>query len=90
MMVQHEVLPHTLQVCCAPTHPQLLLTRLISQEPLLSEGKRPVLRQLVQQLVAKLQEPQPTRFDLFKVRPGGCWCVTAVTAHTQQQLQQLR
>lgn len=46
---------------------QVLLTQVLNQEPLISENKRPALRQLLERLVAKLLEPQHSQFDLFKV-----------------------
>eukprot|EP00878_Enallax_costatus_P017719 GHUV01018616.1.p1 GENE.GHUV01018616.1~~GHUV01018616.1.p1 ORF type:complete len:147 (+),score=26.32 GHUV01018616.1:228-668(+) len=46
---------------------EVLLTQLINQEPLISESKRPAVRQLLERLVAKLLEPQYSQFDLFKV-----------------------
>lgn len=46
---------------------QVLLTQIINQEPLVSESKRPAVRQLLERLVAKLLEPQHSQFDLFKV-----------------------
>jgi hypothetical protein len=50
---------------------QVMVTHIISQEPLISEGKRPLLRQLLQRLVDKQLEPQASHFDLFKVGGRG-------------------
>lgn len=46
---------------------QVMVTHIISQEPLVGEGKRPLLRQLLQLLIDKQLEPQASHFDLFKV-----------------------
>lgn len=50
---------------------QVLLTQIISQEPLCGESKRPLLLQLLRRLVAKQLEPQPSYFELSKVQ-GSC------------------
>lgn len=44
-----------------------MVTHIISQEPLMGENKRPLLRQLLQRLIDKQLEQQPSHFDLFKV-----------------------
>ena len=46
---------------------QVLLSQIIRQEPLISENRRPALRQLVERLVLKMQETQHHSFSLFKV-----------------------
>ena len=46
---------------------QVMVTHIISQEPFIGEGKRPLLHQLLQRLVDKQLEPQHTHFDLYKV-----------------------
>jgi len=63
-------------------HLQVLLTQIINQEPLISEGKRPALRQLIERLIAKLTEQQHSQFDLLKV----CSCrggQVAISSHVQ-------
>lgn len=46
----------------------LLVTEMISREPLLSEKRRPALKQMVERLVDKLGADPYKRFGLFKVR----------------------
>jgi dynein assembly factor with WDR repeat domains 1 len=46
---------------------QVLLAQILNQEPLISDNKKPVLRQLIQRLIAKLTEPQYSQFDVTKV-----------------------
>lgn len=43
-----------------------MLSQLITTEPLLGDRQRSALRQVLSRLVAKLQEPPYSRFDLFK------------------------
>lgn len=50
---------------------QVLLSQIIRQEPLISENRRPALRQLIGRLIEKMQEQQHHSFTLFKV--GGGW-----------------
>lgn len=50
--------------------PQVLLSQIIRQEPLISENRRPALRQLIQRLIEKMQEQQHHSFSLFKVGRG--------------------
>lgn len=59
----------------------MLISQLITREPLISESKRPALRQLLGRLAAKLLEPQHSQFDLFKV------CVIAVGPQLGGKLQ---
>lgn len=47
------------------------MTQIIRQEPLISENRRPQLRQLIVRLLEKLSEEQHDNFVLFKARPGG-------------------
>jgi hypothetical protein len=49
-----------------------MVAHIISQEPLVGESKRPLLRQLLQRLIAKQLEPQALHFDLLKVSCGHC------------------
>lgn len=49
-------------------HLQVLLSQIIRQEPLISENRRPALRQLVGRLLDKMAETQHHSFSLFKVR----------------------
>lgn len=46
---------------------QVLLSKIIRQEPLISENRRPALRQLVERLISKMAETQHHSFTLFKV-----------------------
>jgi hypothetical protein len=36
----------------------------------MGENKQPLLRQLLQRLIDKQLEQQPSQFDLYKVRPA--------------------
>ncbi|KAG1673063.1 hypothetical protein FOA52_013132 [Chlamydomonas sp. UWO 241] len=46
---------------------EVLLSQIIRQEPLISENRRPALRQLVERLISKMAETQHHSFTLFKV-----------------------
>lgn len=46
---------------------QVLLSQIIRQEPLISENRRPALRQLIHRLIDKMLEQQHHSFTLFKV-----------------------
>jgi hypothetical protein len=62
---------------------QVLLSQIIRQEPLISENRRPALRQLVERLLQKMQETQHHSFTLFKVRAAPmrpCWGSSEETA----------
>lgn len=63
----HSVLVVTQQQSTKTTSPQVMVTQIISQEPLVGESKRPLLRQLLQRLTDKQLEPQALHFDLLKV-----------------------
>lgn len=65
------------QLLVTPTVQQVMVTHIISQEPLVGESKRPLLRQLLQRLIAKQLEPQALHFDLLKVSCG-VWLRPAV------------
>lgn len=54
----------------ADTDLEVMVTQILSQEPLLGEGKRPLLRQALQRLVDKQLEPQASQFELTKVCAG--------------------
>jgi hypothetical protein len=68
------VLSWQLSELCADA--QVLLSQIIAQEPLISDSKRPALRQLLQRLICKLAEPQYDGYNLFKVR---MWSMEAST-----------
>ncbi|PNW83772.1 hypothetical protein CHLRE_04g216902v5 [Chlamydomonas reinhardtii] len=46
---------------------EVLLSQIIRQEPLISENRRPALRQLIHRLIDKMLEQQHHSFTLFKV-----------------------
>ncbi|PNH06746.1 Outer row dynein assembly protein 16 [Tetrabaena socialis] len=46
---------------------EVLLSQIIRQEPLISENRRPALRQLINRLIDKMLEQQHHSFTLFKV-----------------------
>ncbi len=59
---------HYLQVVVlAMAAVQVLLSQIIRQEPLISENRRPALRQLIHRLIDKMLEQQHHSFTLFKV-----------------------
>lgn len=55
-------------IAAATPGTQELLSQIIRQEPLISENRRPALRQLIERLLQKMQETQHHSFTLFKVR----------------------
>jgi hypothetical protein len=46
---------------------EVMVTQILSQEPLLGESKRPLLQQALQRVVDKQLEPQASQFELTKV-----------------------
>lgn len=46
---------------------QVMASTIISQEPLMSDSSKPLLRQLLRRLVDKQLEAQPSQYDLLKV-----------------------
>ncbi len=50
------------------------MTAIIRREPLISENRRPALRQVIERLLQKMQETQHHSFSLFKVRLA-CSCL---------------
>eukprot|EP00955_Chlamydomonas_euryale_P002842 30103-Chlamydomonas_euryale.AAC.2 len=63
----------------------MVLTQIIQQEPLISENRRPALRQLVERLVAKMMEQQHHSFTLFKVCVNAC-LTSSLHVHASAQL----
>jgi len=70
----------TKEILGSPPHPstplhtqlQALCSQIIQQEPLISENRRPALRQLIGRLLEKQAEVQHHSFSLFKVGRRSC------------------
>lgn len=73
--------PLELPTIAARSAPQVVLSHVLTSEPLLGDRQRPVLRQLLSRLVAKLSEPAHSQFDLFKAR-GAAYARRNATACT--------
>lgn len=83
---QHGVFPSRLLLLIARSSSsaggvmQVLVSHIISQEPLIGDSKRPLLWQLLQRLIEKQVEPQCTHYDLVKVGSSGVRRVVETSA----------